>query len=140
MEEESLDETLILIYEWDAGWDPVASFQMGFYDEYMDTIGPRMANIVDVGESTIDEQDAIVVMEENRNGFWLLIYEWQLVWERWALGLVYFVDGQYADPVLNYRRDDEAMDNIGDENVIGLPLCRESTPSLSDNDYQDLEA
>lgn len=139
VEEESLDDTLMVIYEWDAGWDLVSSFRMGFFDEYMDTIDPRVANIVDVGESTIDEQDAIVVVEENRNGFWLLIYEWQLVWERWALGLAYFVDGHYAAPELNHQRDDDAMDNIGDEIVIGLPLRRESTPSLSDNDYQDLE-
>jgi hypothetical protein len=141
VEEESESDTWLLVYEWDAGWEVVAVFRMGYRGEYQDTIVPRGANIVDVGESMIEEQESIVVVEENAHGFWLVIYDWHLFWDEWALGIVYYVANYpYIYPELEDQRNHEELEDIDDdEDAVEPRFRRESTPSLSDNDYQDLE-
>ena len=141
VEEENESNTWLLVYEWDARWEVVASFRMGDRDEYQETIVARVANIVDVGESIIEEQESIVVVEENTRGFWLVIYDWHLFWDEWALGVVYFVANYpYTHPELEDLRNHEELEDIdADGDAVDSQLHRESTPSLSDNDYQDLE-
>lgn len=142
VEERMEDATWMVVYEWDAGWDAVASFRMGFREEYEGAISSRLARIVEVGESTFDDQDAILVIEQGRDGFWLVLYDWLLSWEVWDLRMVYFVSGYgYAYPLVDgWRNDDEVDDGSGSEGVQGALLLREDTPSLSDQDYQDLDA
>lgn len=141
VEEGSLDRQWLLLYEWDAGWDLVASFQMGFLEDYRVDIATRFARIVNIGENTADAGDSILVIEENVAGFWLMIYEWMYDWDEWALRIVYFVDGRrysFPLPLMEVLEDSDISDDDDHEPMIRRLVPREETPDLSDQDYQAL--
>jgi hypothetical protein len=56
--------------------------------------------------------------------------------------VVYFVSGYgYTHPLVGgWKDDDEFVDDSEDGGVQEALLLREDTPSLSDQDYQDLDA
>jgi hypothetical protein len=136
VEEEQLGVIWLVLYEWDAGWEWRGSFRMGMHDEFGDEVIPHMASIVDIGEGDEETGETILVVEENKAGFWLLFYEWMMFWEQWNLGFVYYVrGGRYASTFGEALEDDVAGDL--DDGQVGDPVRDEGTPSLSDNDYQD---
>jgi hypothetical protein len=137
VEEERDGLTWLLLYGWDAGWNPVGVYLMGYLQQFIHEIGPRVARLVDVGTATLMLFE-IVVVEEDPRGFWLLMYSWS--WGAWRMGLVYFVGvGRYALPS-NGETQDESDNTSGwdSESWEERELPTESLPSLSDNDYQDL--
>ena len=79
VEEGHLDEIWLVLYEWDAGWERVASFRMRRGDDYEGEVRSRFAPIVDVGENIDAVGESIVIVEKNNMGFWLLVYDWLLI-------------------------------------------------------------
>jgi hypothetical protein len=139
VEEGSFDHQWLLLYEWDAGWDLVASFQMGFLEDYREDLAARFVHIINIGENMADGGDTILVVEESVAGFWLIIYEWMYDWDEYALRMVYFVDGgHYSIPLVEVLDVSEISDGDDHDPVIRRLVQREETPDLSDQDYQDL--
>lgn len=140
VEEEGNGMRWLVLYMWDAGWERSGAFRMGYLADYEEEVSARLGRVVDVGECNTPGLDEILVVEEGLRGFWLVLYEWSHFWEFWRFEVSYYVStGRYVESGESEEPSFEGDDSTVEEEMIRMgDLDGEETPSLSDNDYQEL--